>query len=239
MPNQEHQATIPAVADTVTDNIMTPAQKLQLEQLRNERAGHEAATAAAQIELHSLRQENTRILQTQAAARAFKESGVKFHLPQSDTFKLLKGQIEFDENHIATVSGVPLATALQELAVESPEIADGRSTKALRAGVEAEAAANHSASAVLSKADLLSVSAKVAFIQTHGEKAFSALPLRRPRIVPVKYYEDYAALPMKNRMELIASHGPDFAARLPRQPTESSENAKSGIKINRTKTRTW
>lgn len=208
---------------------LNAAQQLELERLHVDRVKFEAESAASQLELHKLVQAQNSQLRNYALNRAFRESAVKFRTTQDETLSLLGGEIEYgDDNHAPTVNGVPVAEALQTLALNTPAIADGRSLRALKPAEPKE-------SAVQSKADLTSTAAKISFVNEFGLRAYENLPLRQPRIVEVKTFEDFQSLPVANRMKLIAEHGPNWSARLPRAVTEHSINRRAGMFVNRTK----
>lgn len=220
----------------VPDNVPAPKpaehqplnaeQILEVERLRSERAKYEAEGAKAQIEIDRTKRENAAILQRQALGSAFRAAGVRFHTSQEETLRLLDGEIEYDENHAPRVNGKPLEESLKALALSRPDIADGRSTRSLKPAEEQQ-------TKIQSKADFQSVKERVDFINMHGEAAFATLPPRRPRIVEVRTFEDFQGLPMVNKTKLIAEHGPDWAARLPREQTDATRNRRAGILTNK------
>jgi hypothetical protein len=115
------------------------------------------------------------------------------------------------------------------VAVDHPEIADGRTLRSLKPAEEQQPK---------SKSEM-TMAEKILFIKLHGSTAFANLPLRPQRIVEVRTQEDFRSLPTANKMQLIAEHGPDWVGRLPKAETEELINRRRGMLINKVKIKPW
>jgi hypothetical protein len=200
--------------NTTTPELqLTPEQTLELEKVR-------AESAAVNLELAKLEQrgreadaEHARLIQGQAHRDALLASGVKFYDPELTTRLTADFDVRFADDGTATgvVNGkrVGLDKVYQSIAAKYPTIADGRSTRGLKATADEPT--------VKSKADLGTMATKMAFIDEHGIEAFEKLPLHSTRMKPIETMADYASLSVAQKTEIINKHGIEFVQNLARK----------------------
>jgi hypothetical protein len=189
---------------------------LELERTRLERVKAEETLLQRQQEIEAVQQKERQLKQQQALKDAVLAEGVPRFYNIENALTLAQRpefDVRFSDDGTATgtVDGkrVPLFEVFKAIALdpENAALVDGRSLRGLRETEEQSKPCRSE----------MSQSQKIAFIEKHGLKAFEELPVRRTRLVEVRTFADYLALPREAKMEFINRNGPDATARLPRK----------------------
>jgi hypothetical protein len=190
--------------------VITPDDgQLLLEQARAARAQAEADTLRLQQEIERKKAEGRQIVADQKLRDAALAGPKFYNVEDALTIARKDHDIRFDGDGEGTgvVDGrrVPLAEVFAAIALENESLVDGRSLRSLK----------ESQPKVKPRSQMTDAE-KIAFINANGLKAFEDLPLRATRTVRIETFQDYLALPMKERAKLAGLNGADWIAKLPR-----------------------
>ena len=193
---------------------LTPAEQIEIERLRAEQAKYKAEAEASSLRTIELQKANTELYRKDSLREAFRESGVKFH-NQSDALTLL-GEIEYDSENKPYVNGVPLAKAVQDLALANENLVDGRSIRSLK-----EKQVDKTPK---SKGDL-DQAGKIAFIAEKGLAAFEALPNKRPVALSGRMptREEWKHMSVTQKTSVVAQHGSSIVFKITRGEFDSRQ----------------
>lgn len=197
-------------------NGFTPEQQAELEAVRLQRVQAETELIRLQNELSETQRQEREKRQRQVIRDAASATA-KFHDLDIAEHIVKDYDLVFDEQTgeaTGLVDGkrVGLSDIFKKIALDHPNLVDGRSLRHLQDAQERQQAEAE----IACKAEM-SVEQKIAYIDQHGLEKFEALPLRRPRITTVRTFSDYLALPLKDRIKWVEKHGSDASAKLPRK----------------------
>lgn len=212
MADQMEQQQIAAEQGPEQHQQPTPAQLLELERARIERVNAELKLAEYQKQLDTLQTERTELNRSQAIRKAFEESKVRFHDADVALDVVEKMySVEYDDE--GNPSGIidkkrqPLDKVLQHFALSHPNMADGRSLKALK-----------DSQPQLKTRSEMTTAEKARFISDHGREAYEKLPYKPVPSgpgVPTTLAE-YRALSLSERSRLVSKYGDAWVAELAR-----------------------
>jgi len=193
---------------------LTPEQTLELEKVRAENAASRLELAKLQEQSAQASAEHAKLRQDEAHRDALLASGVKFYDPELTSRLTADFDIRYGDDGTATgvVAGkrVGLDKVYQAIAAKYPTIADGRTTRGLKADDVPTTKARSE----------MSLQEKMAYVDKHGLEAWERVPAYPMKTVVVKTREDFMSLPIKQRMDLQAEHGEHWLAHLPREPKQ-------------------
>jgi hypothetical protein len=141
------------------------------------------------------------------------ESAPKFKVSNEEVIRLLGGVVNFDADGVPVTNGVPLNSALENVAKVNPHL------------VASDWKEHHSPETqVKSRLDLPTTKDKVEFISKYGEMAFAKLAAtpKETREVPVTEltWNMYLTLSLKERAKIAGEQGAAFIAGLKRKSGE-------------------
>ncbi|HEY1987684.1 MAG TPA: hypothetical protein VGG85_19875 [Terracidiphilus sp.] len=208
--NKDQNNVVPSAPSDIPSEWahLKPEDITQLHTVRKEALVAQKAADEARARVLELERSNTDLRRQEAIRDAFAESGVRFH-KQSDALTLL-GEIEFGSDGKPSVNGVPLAKAVQILALENENlVSDKRSIRSLK-----EKAEN---SVPKSKSDL-DQAAKIKFIDENGLRAFEALPNRPPVTLNGRLpsSQEWRHMSVSQKTAVVARHGSSIVFKITR-----------------------
>lgn len=191
---------------------LTPAQQLELERLRAERAGHERT-------IEELRAKDRDRAVKDTFKREVEKTGIRSHHTNAELVTLLnkeEGVVitpsgDGHELHVE-VDGKPstLQGVLETYAVKHPTEFDQRTLRGL---------IDKGSDAIKSLADLPTREDRMAFIDKHGADAFARLGAYHPKTLDVAKLnaQDWRALSIAEKTAIVEKHGSEIVSKILRR----------------------
>jgi len=180
----------------------------------------ESSQLRARIEQAREREEQLRRnRERESIARIFADPEmVRFKIGPDEVIRHLGGTVDFDADGQPLNAGKPLAERLRDFAAVNPQAIAGSISETHDGGE----------SSIRAKSDFKSDKEKSEYISKVGLAAFAKLPATRPetREIPVSEltWEQYKALPLRERAKIAGEQGSEFIARLHHVAGEQARN---------------
>lgn len=143
-----------------------------------------------------------------AVDSVFSTSPIKFKVSNNEVIRMLGGVVSFDADRNPVVNGVPLQSAIENVARIVPHAVATAVGEIHDKG----------ASSVRSLEDLPTLQDRVAYVAAHGDLAFGRLPRTSNETQPVPTDEltwaQYKSLSPRERSRIAGEKGPEFIAQL-------------------------